>query len=133
MRYVTLCRASTCYNGRSKLVEEICDSLPTVKVQPSSPAMLVCVMQHVAPLAERRQVGKPVVRWIMVKVRTCQDDLGPTDVTGSVLAHPNAQTPPVAPYGSLSVEPPPVPQMLNCMKVRAGTSLATATRSFEPD
>jgi hypothetical protein len=98
--------------------------------------MLVTIVQQVAALAERCEVGIHVVRRIVVPVSRRQHDPGRADATEEILAHqPPAQTAPptVTPAFEVRVEPPPIPEVMNAPKVRAPAALAPPARAPEAD
>ena len=54
--------------------EQVADRAHPEGIEPSAPTMLPSVVTHVAPLAERGEVARPVVAGIMVQVRAGEND-----------------------------------------------------------
>lgn len=55
------------------LVEQVSKGAKPEHLAPPSAAVLLSIVEHVAPLAERREVAGPVVAWVVVEVRAGQD------------------------------------------------------------
>ncbi|MFK3891289.1 hypothetical protein [Sphingomonas sp. NPDC079357] len=62
--------------GQSGILEEIADGSLPEPVPPTLPAMLRRVVEEVATLTERSEVGARIVAGIMVEMRTSEHDLG---------------------------------------------------------
>lgn len=62
--------------------EEVADCAHSEGVVPSTSAMLAGVVTHVATLAERGEIARPVVAWIMVQVCACEDHARDTQMSG---------------------------------------------------
>ena len=98
--------------------------------------MLLAVVEHVAPLAERLQVPRPVARRIMIQMRrgqhhagrslgdVCRQSLGPWQA-------PNRPILAVAPHPALRVPPAPVSEMQDDFAVRTPAVLAAPAGSGE--
>jgi hypothetical protein len=56
--------------------------------------MLFTVVKHVATLAERLQISQPVVGWIMVEVRSCENYPGCANC--DVVANPSNKAAPAS-------------------------------------
>lgn len=54
--------------------KKIAERAQLVRVQPAPPPVFRRVMDHMAPLAERREIARPVARRIMVQVRARDRD-----------------------------------------------------------
>jgi len=55
-----------------KTQKQVSDCLPHSQRDPAPPAVLLTVLKHMATLAKGLQISRPVVGWIMVKVRSRQ-------------------------------------------------------------
>lgn len=89
--------------------KQIPDCPTPVDVQPALATMFVCVMDHVAPLAERREIVPTVVRWVVVQMRAGKHDLGSKNPQLLNLRHRNTSTGPIAPHPGPGVQPAAVP------------------------
>ena len=59
--------------ARQDLVEEVTESPQPEHLAPPSPAVLLPIVEHVTPLAERGEVAGPVVAGVVVQMRTGQN------------------------------------------------------------
>ena len=98
--------------------------------------MLGAVVDHVAPLTERGEVGPGVVGRVVVAVGRSQDHAGPAhapeDVHGSGR---EAYAPPasVPPGRSLPVPPAAIAEVDHTPPMRSAATLAAPSRPVEPD
>ena len=97
--------------------------------------MLWPVVDHVAALAEGREIGIRVVGRIVVPVRGCKDDMGPAGSAEDINARPGPDPapPPIAPATGLSVPPTPVAEVVDHLPVRPPTALTPTLRPAEAD
>lgn len=110
--------------------------LARAKGDPSPPAMLLGVVQHVAPLAERLQVPRPVVRRIVVEMRGREHDTGGPGARAGrggrrLPTHSAASA--VAPGLRLGIPPCAVTQMADDLAVWPPAAFAPAARPLEAD
>src|SRR3546814_12859694 len=88
---------------------------------PSTTPMLVSIVDHVAPLAERSQVARGVVGRIMVEVGA--GDIDPRDTDDRHEAYrpePDPPSAPVSPFPTIHFPPPSVPQEIARTSGREG-------------
>lgn len=131
-----------------EIVEQIALSLEPEHLAPPSPAVLLGIVEHVAPLAECREVAGAVVARVMVQMRAGQDHARDRKTCGRgdaceaglsllkgvgwrQLAHSPAMA--VAPGASLCIPPGAVTEMRDVLPVRAAAALAAALGSGEAD
>ena len=100
--------------------------------------MLWPVVQHVAPLTERRQVSVSVVGRVVVAVRGRQYDAGDLHPPGfhrlgCGQGAPLQAAPPIAPAGRLSIPPTSIAKVLHVLHVQPSAPLAPAPRPHEAD
>ena len=87
--------------------------------------MLVSIVNHVAPLAERSQVARGVVGRIMVEVSAGDIDPRDTDDRREVYRpDPDPPSAPVSPLPTIHVPPPSVAQVEYALTMRATAMLA---------
>src|SRR3546814_19520930 len=87
--------------------------------------MLVSIVDHVAPLAERSQVARGVVGRIMVEVGAGDIDPRDTDDRHEVYRpDPDPPSAPVSPLPTIHVPPPSVAQVEYALTMRAMAMLA---------
>ena len=136
------------WSGEMSRFEQVPGGPAAVRVAPPGPAVLGRVVQHVAALAERGEVARPIATRIVAEMAACQDHPGNrqagngTEAVQAWLpclerigrgqaAHSPAA--PVAPTTALGVPPPPVAQVDHRPAVWPPTTLARALRTLEPD
>ncbi len=76
-------------------VEQIAERTPVMRVHPAPTTMFRTVIDHVAALAERRQLMKRVVAWVMIEMSACEHHRRPFAQAQYVLRWPT-NTPTVA-------------------------------------
>ena len=90
------------------------------------------VMQHVAALAERAQVGEAVVTGVAVQMGSSQYDAGgPKPCHLDQVGPASRTTAPVTPGCRLIVEPAPIGQAADLRQVRPAAALASTTGTLE--
>ena len=97
--------------------------------------MLRPVVDHVAALAEGREVGVRVVRGVVIPMGSSEDDPGSTGASEDVSprSDPDPASPPIAPPTSLSVPPAAISKVVDHPPVWPPAPLAAASRPPEPD
>ncbi|MET0528610.1 MAG: hypothetical protein ABW003_09740 [Microvirga sp.] len=98
--------------------------------------MLLLVMEHVAALAERRQVRTRAIRPIVIQVSRGQNHVGLPNEQQQILDNlPRAQSMPgsIPPCSDGVVPPSAITQMRDPLQMRAFTALTTAGRALEAD
>ena len=97
--------------------------------------MLWPIVDHVAALAEGREVGICVVRGVVVPMGRRQDDPGPTGSSQDVSfrGYSDPPAPAIAPPTSLRVPPAAIPEVVDQLPVRTPTPFAAAPSPAEPD
>jgi hypothetical protein len=115
--------------------EQVTQRLPPEQRAPSTPLMLRPVVDHVAPLAEGREVGIRVVRGVVITVRGGQNDPGPAGAAEDVSfsSDPDPPAPAIAPPAGICVPPAPVTKVVDQPSVWPSATLAAASGSTEPD
>lgn len=93
-------------------VKEIPHCLLPAPIEPPLPAMLGCIMNHMAPLAKRGQVRWIAVPWLMVEVRAREHHLR-VENGRAFTCQRNATTEPITPKPIAGIEPASVAQMAN--------------------
>ena len=93
------------------------------------------VVDRVAALAERREVGICVVRGVVIPTGRRQDDPGPTDSSQDVSfrSDPDPPAPAIAPPTGLGVPPAAVAEGIDHPFVWPPATLAAASCPAEPD
>ena len=93
-----------------RTVEQIAERAPVVRVHPAPAPVLRAVVEHVAALAERRELVEGTVARIMVEVRAGQYNRRPSPLQQNVFPRPShASTLAVAPVMPFSVPPSSIP------------------------
>lgn len=89
--------------------------LPADQRAAPSTLMLRPVVNHVAALAEGREVGVRVGGRVMVPMGGCEDDVGPASAVEDLSAGPDSDPTPlsIAPTAGLGVPPTPVPKVVD--------------------
>ncbi|NGM37384.1 hypothetical protein G4G93_26305 [Methylobacterium sp. DB0501] len=121
---------------RVRSLEQVAHSLSLEQGAPAPALMLVAVVQHMAALAERRQVGVLVVGGVVVAVGRRQHHLGDPDPSEQVFVAqpmPEPTTPTVAPTRDLVISPASIAEMKDPLQVRACACLASSSRPAEAD
>lgn len=94
-------------------------------VHPAPAPMLWPIVEHVASLAERRELVQRTVAGIMIEVCAGQYNRRPSPLQQNVLRRPShASTLTVAPVTPVPVPPSPIPQMEYLLLMRAPAMLA---------
>jgi len=94
--------------------------------------MLGRVVEHVAPLAQRLQVGRSVVPWVVVEMGTCQDDEGhPHGGEDEAVLHRDALASIGTPALRFRIPPPPVAEMGHTAKMRTSAPLTARAGTLE--
>jgi hypothetical protein len=97
-------------------------------VHPTPAAVFRAIVEHVAALAQRRQLMERAVTGVVVEVRAGQYHRRPSTVYQNVLGRPShAATLPVAPTMPLAVPPSSVPEMKYSLSVRPPAMFAGAS------
>ena len=115
--------------------EQVAERLPSEQCPPASPLMLWPVVDHVAPLAEGREVGVRVVRGVVIPVGSGQNDPGLPDAAEDVglCRNPDPPAPPVAPSAGIRVPPAAIAKVVDHPPVRSPAALTAAFRPAETD
>ena len=97
--------------------------------------MLRPIVDHVAALAESREVGVRVVGRVVVAMGGCKDDVGPTSTAEDIDARPDPDPAPpsIAPTAGLSIPPAAVAEVVDHLPVRSPAALTPALRPAEAD
>ena len=97
--------------------------------------MLRPVVDHVAALAEGREVGVRVVRGVMIPVGGGQDHPSPASAAEDVGTGPDPDPAPptIAPATGLSVPPTPIAEVIDHLPVRSSAALTAALGPAEAD
>ena len=97
--------------------------------------MLRPVVDHVAALAEGREVGVGIVRRVVVPVGCGQHHPGSAGTAEdvSLRSDPDPPAPPVAPPAGVSVPPAAVAEVVDYLPMRPPAALAAASSPAEPD
>jgi len=129
-------------------VEQVTEGAEAEHLAPPSPSVFLRVVEHVAALAECREVAGPVVAWVVVQMRAGQDhardrktwgrgDAGEVglDFLESLrwrqLADPSALA--IAPSAPLCIPPGTVAQVRDVLPVRSAAALAAPLSAREAD
>ena len=110
--------------------------------------MFTRVMAHMASLAERSEVARPVVAGVMVQVGACQNDTSGADHRGSTDAGEpglyalqydgcrqvtDPPPLPIPPTSRILIPPAPIAEVENVLPVRTPAMLAAPLGTGEPD
>ncbi len=93
--------------------------------------MLACVMEHVAALAESREVRELVIAGVMVVMRTGQHDPGAPQRRRNEVHHVGTMPATVTPHVINVIKPSAVAQVMNDLKVRPTASFAATAGAAE--
>lgn len=105
-----------------------------MRVHPAASAMLRRVVDHVAALAERRELPEVAIGGIVVEVRAGQHHGCPPAVQEDVLAWTLYPAPAaIAPMQTIWIPPPTVAQMEDPAPMRSAAVLAAAAGPLEAD
>jgi hypothetical protein len=115
--------------------EEVTKSLPTEEGEPASAAVFLTVMLEVAPLAERHQVTRAIVGWVVVAVSRCEHHARGPHMREGVrylsASHPSPL--PVPPGSAIRVPPAAITKVADDVSMWPTTALAAALRPLEAD
>ena len=115
--------------------EQVTERLPPEHRPPPSALILRPIVDHVATLAEGREVAVSVVRGVVIPVSSGQQDLClaglPEDVRPYADPDPTASA--IAPPAGLRVPPAAIAEVVDHSPVRPSAALAAASRPAEPD
>ena len=116
--------------------KQITQRLASEQGDPTPATVLGPVVDHVAALTERGEIGVRVVGGVVVAVSRGQHHPGPTQVPENVGgpghdAHPSAT--PVTPRGGRRVPPAAIAEVDHGLPVWSPTTLASAPGAPEPD
>jgi hypothetical protein len=92
------------------------------------------VVDHVAALAERSEIARPIVGRVVVEV--CAGDIDPRQPNrfGDIRArHADATPSAIAPLPAIGIPPAAIAEVENARTVRSLAMLAPALRAAEPD
>ena len=97
--------------------------------------MLVAIVDHVAALAERLEIFRPIIRRIVIEVGGREHDLGPSneDMLANWSDATQRPSAPISPSLLFFVPPSTVAQVLDLAAVRPAALLAPTFRSMKPD
>jgi hypothetical protein len=95
-----------------RATEQVAHRLPPERYSSTAPLMLRPVVDHVAALAEGREVGVRALGRVVVPAICCQDDMGPVSTAEDISPRPSPDpaAPSIAPAADLSVPPTPIPR-----------------------
>lgn len=102
-------------------------------IPPALPAMLGRVVQHVAPLAQRREVRGRVITRIVIEMRAGQHDPRHPHLRQRNPQRRDPATLGRSPASPLAIPPTPVAQMRHALQMRTTAALATTTRAVKAD
>jgi hypothetical protein len=114
--------------------QQVAQCTSTIGVEPSPASMLGRIVDHVAALAQRRQVARPVVAGIMVEMRARDIDAGRPDDRDQIrLARVRPPPLSIAPMPAIAIPPASVAEMHHPTTVRAPTMFAPTLGTAEAD
>ena len=128
--------------------EQVADRAHLKSIEPPASTMFGGVMDHMATLAERGEVARPVVAGIMVQVRAGKDHARDAQMGGRVDARESRLRPrqiirrrqaanppalPVAPACRVLVPPDAIAEVQHVAAVRAPAMLTTSLGAAKPD
>lgn len=102
-------------------------------IPPALPAMFRRVVQHVAPLAQRREVRRRIITRIVIEMRAGQHDPRHPHLCQR---NPQRRDPPAfrrSPASPLGVPPTSVAEMRHPPQMWTAATLAATARTVEPD
>src|ERR1700709_47008 len=100
--------------------EQVAHCLPAEQRAPPPPLMLRPVVDHVAPLAEGREVAVRIVGRVVVSMGRGQNDTSPANTAEDIgpRRDPDPASPPITPPASLSVPPATIAEVVDHPPVR---------------
>ena len=130
------------------LIEQVAEGAEPEHLAPPTPSVLLAIVEHVTPLAERGEVAGPVVAWVVVQMRAGQDHAGDGETRGRAMpvrvglsclkhlrwwqpAHPPAAA--ITPGAALGIPPGAVAQVRDVLPMQAAAALAAALGASEAD
>ena len=120
--------------GDTRVFEEVAQRPQPKRIPPALPAMLGRIVDHVAALAKRPQVGWIAVARIVIEVRARQHDIcHPYAREREAAFHRDALALVRSPAPSIGVPPASIAEMRNLPKVRPTALLAAPTGTLKPD
>jgi hypothetical protein len=102
-------------------------------IPPALPAMFGCVVQHVAPLTQCREVRRRVVAGIVIQMCAGQHDPRHPHLRQRDAQRRDPAALRRSPASPFAVPPAPVAQMRHPLQMRTATALAATARAVEPD
>lgn len=116
------------------ILVQVAQRTQTKDVPPALPAMLGCIVDHVASLTESFQIGRSAVAGIVVEVSASENNIGYSDSgEGEAASDGDPLATVRAPTSRLRVPPAAVTKMRNALEVRPPTLLAAPPRALETD
>jgi hypothetical protein len=115
--------------------EQVAQRLPPKQGSPTPPLMLGSVVDHVASLAEGREVGVRVVRGVVIPMGGSQNDPGATGTAEDVSfrSDPDPAAPAIPPPAGIRVPPAAVTEVVDHPPVRSPAALTASLRPAEPN
>jgi len=118
----------------ARILVEIADCTEPKDIPPPLPAMLGCIVDHVAALTERLEVRRRAIARIMIEVRAGEDDIGhPDRCQHEPGLHRNTPAPIRPPAADIGIPPASVAEMDDAAQMRPAAPLALGTGAIEPD
>ncbi|KAK0331449.1 hypothetical protein LTR94_028872, partial [Friedmanniomyces endolithicus] len=120
--------------GGNRIVIEVAQRSEAKGIPPSLPAVFLSVVEDVAPLAERGEIGGAAVARVMIEVRAGENDIGRShQVKGEAGGNLDLPAAPGAPGACLDVPPAAVTQMRDTPLVRSAALFAASPCPPETD
>lgn len=92
------------------------------------------VVDHVAALAERSEIARPIVGRVVVEVRAGDIDPRQPNRFGDICAwHADATSSPIAPLPAIGIPPPAIAEVEDTRPMRSPAMLAPPSSSAKPD
>jgi hypothetical protein len=117
----------------ARILEEIANGAEAKHVPPALPAMFLRVVQHVATLTKRSEVGGIVVARVVVQMSAGQDNIGRPHRSKSEILHRYASAIFSAPASIASIPPPSIAKVRDTLKVWPLAALAARLSAAKAD
>lgn len=126
-------RLSKPFACQTRVFVEVAKGAAPEAVPPPLPTMFRRVVQHMASLAQGRQIGRRVVTWVMIQMRAGQYDIGRPYRCDIDMMDCHAIASRGTPTLRIDVPPSAIAQVRNQAQMGAGASFTARFRPVKPN